>query len=186
MTIIWRIESFDDTKENWETYVERAEQFFLANDIDNDHKVQTLLNLIDGKICTVLRDLLAPEKPTTKSFQLVVATLQEHLSLEPSEISERFCFYKRNQQERESILSNVAKLRKVATHCNFGGNLDEALRDRLVCGLRNMQIQKRLLSEAKLKYSKEWRLLQQRKLPSAMVQDYKVSSTPTQSLALTS
>ena len=189
MTIIWRIESFDDTKENWETNVERAEQFFLANDIDNNHKVQTLFNLfnlIDGKVYTVLRDLLAPEKPTTKSFQLVVATLQEHLSPEPSEISERFCFYERNQQERESILSNVAKLRKLATHCNFGGNLDEALRDRLVCGLRNMQIQKRLLSEAKLKYSKEWRLWQQRKLPSAMVQDYKVSSTPTQSLALTS
>ena len=167
-------------------HVERAERFFLANDIDNNHKVQTLLNLIDGKICTVLRDLLAPEKPTTKSFQLVVATLQEHLSPEPSEISERFCFYKRNQQEIESILSNVAKLRKLATHCNFGRNLDEALRDRLVCGLRNMQIQKRLLSEAKLKYSKEWRLLQQRKLPSAMVQDYKVSSIPTQSLVLTS
>ena len=154
MTTIWRIESFDDAKENWETYLERAEQFFLANDIHNNHKVQTLLNLIDGKIYTVLRDLLAPEKPTTKSFQLVVATLQEHLSPEPSEISERFRFYKRNQQERESILSNVAKLRKLATHCNFGGNLDEALRDRLVCGLRNMQIQKRLLSEAKLKYSK--------------------------------
>ena len=48
----------------------------------------------------------------------------------------------------------MAELRKLATHCNFGGNLNEALRDRLVCGLRNMQIQKRLLSEAKLKYSK--------------------------------
>ena len=51
-------------------------------------------------------------------------------------------------------MSYVAELRKLATHCNFGGNLNEALRDRLVCGLRNMQIQKRLLSEAKLKYSK--------------------------------
>ena len=51
-------------------------------------------------------------------------------------------------------MSYVAELRKLAIHCNFGGNLNEALRDRLVCGLRNMQIQKRLLSEAKLKYSK--------------------------------
>ena len=51
-------------------------------------------------------------------------------------------------------MSYVAELRKLATRCNFGGNLNEALRDRLVCGLRNMQIQKRLLSEAKLKYSK--------------------------------
>ena len=154
MTTIGKIESFDDTKENWETYVERVEQFFLANDIDDDHKVPTLLSLIGGKTYTLLRDLLAPEKPATKSFQQIVTTLQEHLSPKPLEIAERFRFYKRNQNEGESILSYVAELRKLATHCNFGGNLNEALRDRLVCGLRNMQIQKRLLSEAKLKYSK--------------------------------
>ena len=154
MTTIGKIESFDDTNENWETYVERVEQFFLANNIDDDHKVPTLLSLIGGKTYALLRDLLAPEKPATKSFQQIVTTLQEHLSPKPLEIAERFRFYKRNQHEGESILSYVAELRKLATHCNFGGNLNEALRDRLVCGLRNMQIQKRLLSEAKLKYSK--------------------------------
>ena len=70
MTIIGKIESFDDTKENWETYVERVEQFFLANDIDDDHKVPTLLSLIGGKTYT-----LAPEKPATKSLQQIVTTL---------------------------------------------------------------------------------------------------------------
>ena len=134
--------------------MERVEQFFLANDIDDDHKVPTLLSLIGGKTYTLLRDLLALEKPATKSFQQIVTTLQEHLSPNPLEIAERFRFYKRNQHEGESILSYVAELRKLATHRNFGGNLNEALRDRLVCGLRNMQSQRRLLSEAKVKYSK--------------------------------
>ena len=154
MTTIGKIESFDDTKENWETYVERVEQFFLANDVDDDHKVPTLLSLIGRKTYTLLRDLLAQEKPATKSFQQIVTTLQEHLSLKPLEIAERFRFYKRNQHEGQSILSYVAELRKLATHCNFGRNLNKALRDRPVCGLRNMPMQKRLLSDAKLKYSK--------------------------------
>ena len=154
MTSIGKIESFDDTKENLEIYVERAEQFFMANDIDDDHNAPTLLSLIGGKTYTLLSDLLAPERPATKSFQQIVTTLQEHLSPKPLEIAERFRFYKRNKHEGESILSYVAELRKLATHCNFGGNLNEVLRGRLVCGLRNMQIQKRLLSEAKLKYSK--------------------------------
>ena len=48
MTAIGKIESFDDTKKNWETYVEREEQLFLANDIDDDHKVPILLSLIGG------------------------------------------------------------------------------------------------------------------------------------------
>ena len=68
MTTIGKIESFDDTKENWETYVERVAQFFLTNDIDDGHKVSTLLSLIGGKTYTLLRDLLTPEKPATKSF----------------------------------------------------------------------------------------------------------------------
>ena len=135
MTTIGKIESFDGTKENWETYVERVELFFLANDIDDDHKVPTLVSLIGGKTYTLLKDLLAPEKPATKSFQQIVTTLQEHLSAKPLEIAEKFRFYKRNQHEGESILSYVAELRKLAIHCNFGGNLNEALRDRLFCGL---------------------------------------------------
>ena len=140
MTTIGKIESFDDTKENWETYVERVEQFFLANDVDDDHKVPTLLSLIGRKTYTLLRDLLAPEKPATKSFQQIVTTLQQHLSPKPLEIAERVRFYKRNQHEEEGILSYVAQLRTLATHCNFGGNLNEALEERLVCRLRNMQI----------------------------------------------
>ena len=30
----------------------------------------------------------------------------------------------------------VAELRTLATHCQFGDNLEDALRDRLVCGLK--------------------------------------------------
>ena len=79
MTTIGKIESFDDTKENRETYVERVEQFFLANDFDDDHKVPSLLSLIGGKTYTLLRDLLSPEKPATKFFQQIQST-----PLEPS------------------------------------------------------------------------------------------------------
>ena len=75
-------------------------------------------------------------------------------------------------------MSYVAELRNFATHCV---NLNEALRDRLVCGLRNMQIQKRLLSEARLKYSKAVEIAVVMK---TAIRDASVSST--QSLTLTS
>ena len=45
------------------------------------------------------------------------------------------------------MLTYVAVLKKLAAHCNFGANLNETLQDRLVCGLHNAQMQKRLLSE---------------------------------------
>ena len=44
---VWEDRECDDTKVGWETCVERVEKFFLADDIDNDHKVPILLSLID-------------------------------------------------------------------------------------------------------------------------------------------
>ena len=46
MTTIGKIDVFDETLESWETYVERVQHFFAANDVDEDHKVPTLLSLI--------------------------------------------------------------------------------------------------------------------------------------------
>ncbi|CAB4027610.1 Hypothetical predicted protein, partial [Paramuricea clavata] len=79
----------------------------------------------------VERDLLLPEKPADKNFDEIVSTLQKHLNPKPLEIAERFRFYKRNQQEGESILSYIAELKKLNTHCNFGNNMEETLHDRL-------------------------------------------------------
>ena len=49
------------------------------------------------------------------------------------------------------MLAYAADLKKLATHCNFGANRNEALRDKFVCVLQNVQIQTGFLSETKLK-----------------------------------
>ena len=67
------------------------------------------------------------------------------------ELSERFHFHKRQQAPGETITEYDAALRKLATHCKFGNYLEEALHDRLVCGLHNEAIQLCLLAEADLK-----------------------------------
>ncbi len=59
-------------------------------------------------------------------------------------------FHRRNQTAPETIAEYLAALRQAALHCNFDAFLDEALRDRLVGGLRTEAIQKRLLSETDL------------------------------------
>ena len=68
----------------------------------------------------------------------------------PLLIAERFRFHQRNQLEGETVSDYLAKLRKLSLYCEFGTNSDDSLRDRLVCGLRNELIQKRLLSEPSL------------------------------------
>ena len=50
--------------------------------------------------------------------------------------------------EISCLLDYVVELRCLATHCEFGDYLDQALRDKLVNGIRSENIQKCLLIEA--------------------------------------
>ena len=61
------------------------------------------------------------------------------------------CETRRGQGPTETIAEYVAELRRLASRCEFGVEYrDDALRDRLVCGLRSGSIQKKLLTTADL------------------------------------
>lgn len=70
-----------------------------------------------------------------------------HFNLKPSEIVQRWKFNSRNRHPDESIVEYVAELRKLAQDCHFGDTLTVMLRDRLVCGVNDDSIQRRLLAE---------------------------------------
>ena len=68
----------------------------------------------------------------------------------PSAIVQQLKFNTRSQQPGETIAMFLAELRHLSEHCEFRLTLDERLRDRLVCGVRDIRIQRRLLAEPKL------------------------------------
>ena len=153
MAFIGKIEPFDETTETWSAYVERLEQYFTVNEIKTAKKVPALLTLLGSKTYNLLRNLTAPEKPSELDYDTIVELLEKQLSPKPSVITQRYRFHTRIQNEGETINDYVAQLRKLAIHCNFD-NLNDTLRDRLVCGIRNTGIQKRLLSESTLPLEK--------------------------------
>ena len=61
-----------------------------------------------------LRSLIAPTKPTDKTFEELVAVLTEHYSPQPSEVMQRFRFNSRSRKEGESVAAYVAELRRLA------------------------------------------------------------------------
>ena len=60
----------------------------------------------------------------------------------------------------ESIANYLANLRRLASRCKFGAFLEEALRDRLVCGMQSENIQKVLLTKANLTLEKALEIAQ--------------------------
>ena len=131
-------------------YLEQIELFFTANDVAENKRVSIFLSSVGGKIYSLLRDLLALEKPSTKTLDELFTALKTHFTPQPIVIAKRFYFHKRNQAANESIADYLAALRQLATHCAFANFLHDALRDRLVCGLHSSAIQRRLLSEKDL------------------------------------
>ena len=128
------------------------ELYFAANYVEKDHEVSTFLSLIRADAYGVLRNMLAPDRPKDKSFEALKEILTAHYSPKPILIAERFKFHRRNQLESESIAQFVVELKRLALKCEFGVFLEEALRDRLVCGLKNVPIQKKLSTEKDLTF----------------------------------
>ncbi len=94
-----------------------------------------------------MRNLLSPDKSVAKSFEELVSLLKNHFNPKTSEIIQGWKFNSRNRRHDESLVEYVAELRKLAQDCNFGDTLTVMLRDRLVCGVNDDSIQRRLLSE---------------------------------------
>ena len=110
-------------------------------------------SIIGTKSYALLRDLLLPDKPRDKSLEALMEVLKSHFEPAPSVIAERFKFYRRDQKTGESVEEFKAELKKLSTHCAFGTHLEEALRDRFVCGLQNSVALKRLLTEKTLTFA---------------------------------
>ena len=144
------LKEFNPEAERISTYLERMALFLKANKVADEDKVPVFLSIIGGKVYSLLRDLLAPALPQDSTYATLVETLKKHYEPRPIVIAERFHFHKRSQALGESIAEYLAELRRLATHCQFGGFLEEALRDRLVCGMRHESAQKKLLTEADL------------------------------------
>ena len=144
---------FKESEESWSQYVERLEQYFLANEVKDVAKRRAILLSVCGSE-TYARDFLQPARPAETAFKKIVDTLEKHFSPKPSEIVERYKFNSRNRNEDEGVAAYVAELRKLTEHCNFGETLPEMLRDRLVCGINNKKIQRRLQAERELTLKK--------------------------------
>ena len=179
MATYGKIGEFKESEESWTQYVERLEQYFLANEVEDVAKRRALLLSVCGsKTYALARGLLQPAKTAETTFKKIVDTLEKHFSPKPSEIVERYKFHSRNRNEDEGIAAYVAELRKLTEHCNFGETLPEMLRDRLVCGINNKKIQQRLLAEQELTLKKAEEIALGEELAAKHVVDIQSDTTP--------
>ncbi|XP_077482552.1 uncharacterized protein LOC144093113 [Stigmatopora argus] len=145
---------YEAVKEDFESYLERFEQWMIINEVEEGKKTNVFLSIIGAEAYGLLKHLCIPEKPSSLSYEVLSGRLASHYNPKPLVIAERFKFQKRNQRENESVSDYIVALKQLSSHCEFGLQLDEAMRDRFVCGLRVEAIQRRLLTEQDLTFKK--------------------------------
>ena len=144
------LSEFKSEEEDWKNYVERIECYFTANEInDAAKKKNILLSVVGAKTYSLIRSL-ADNDVSAESYAGLITLMSNHLHPVKNEIAERFVFNRRDRKDGESIRQFVSVLRKLAEDCNYGGTLQEQLRDRIVCGVRDERMQQKLLSETGL------------------------------------
>ena len=74
----------------------------------------------------------------------------QHCIGEVHVIYERYEFNNRNQNIGENVDDYITSLRKMAQKCNFGTLSDDLIRDRIVCGILDNAVRKRVLEQPSL------------------------------------
>ena len=146
---------FNGVAEDWTVYVERLQNYFVANDVESEGKKRAILLSVCGPATyRLIRNLLSPAQPNSKSYAELVQLVRDHYQPKPSPIIMRFRFNSCTREQGESMSAFVARLRQLTEHCDYGSTLEEMLRDKFVCGISDERLQRRLLAEPSLTFDK--------------------------------
>ena len=155
------IGEFDSSVDDWNSYTERLEQYLMANEVGSPEKKRAvLLSSVGASTYKLIRNLTSPHPPGSRTYKEIIDLVRDHFNPKPSVIVQRLKFHTRTRLPGESVAAFMAQLRQLSEFCEFGDKLNEMLRDRLVCGINDSRIQRRLLSEPELTPKKAFELAQ--------------------------
>ena len=138
--------------ENWH---ERFNFYAVTNaEITDKNKVAWYLAHVGKDAYNLLKDLAYPVELDSKKVEDFKKMLLDHLRPATFETTERAKFHTLTRRSGESFRTFLLQLRRQASKCNFGGELTTQLRDRIVAGVNDKDLQRRLLRESGLTYEK--------------------------------
>ncbi|CAB4018506.1 Retrovirus-related Pol poly from transposon, partial [Paramuricea clavata] len=138
---------------NWKRFQRSWKNYEIGSRLKElrlEMRTATLLTCIGPDALDILEGLDFEEESQRNNIDIVMKKLEEYCVGETNEIYERYCFNKRDQEIYETVELYVTVLRKLAKTCNFGTLENSLIRDRLVVGIRDNNIRKRLLQVSKL------------------------------------
>ena len=138
-------------EDEWKFFIQKFNLFLLASGASKKEeqvRLAMFLNFIGDEALKVY------QKGDAKKLDVVTNKFQEYCTPRKNVVHERYMFWKLTQQPGESVDSFVTTLRLRAASCQFGDQTESMIRDRVVLGCPDRQVQERMLREADLTLQK--------------------------------
>ena len=139
-----------DAETQWKHWKKSWEYYVCASELDeNKPKVQvaTLLTIM-GEYCRRIFETFNIDQEDINT-QKVLDKFNERIEPQNSTIFERCLFQRRDQETAETLTNYITELRILSKKCEFENiTPEEILRDRIISGMKDNELRKRILSRA--------------------------------------
>jgi len=144
-----------NSKENWKRWKQKFELYMKAvgaDSKDDDVKVAILLHCIGDDALDVYNTMKFnsdPDMDATERLKLksVLEKFEEYCNPRKNTLFERYLFNGRCQKEGETVDQFVTDLKKMVKNCEYNEPDESMVRDRLVFGIRNINLKQQLLKK---------------------------------------
>ena len=144
-------------EEEWKFFVQKFNLYMLASgaaEKPEKTRLAMFLNFAGDEALKVYNTFTYTTDGDESKLDIVQQKFNEYCTPRKNVVHERFLFWKLTQQIGESIDTFVTTLRLRAASCEFGIQTESMIRDRVVLGCPDRQVQERLLREADLTLQK--------------------------------
>lgn len=152
-----KLELSGNLAQNWKRWRQLWDSYGIVSEINQrpkEYQVATFITCIGMEDLEVYNGLPFKQEQDKNDPKEILRLMEEYFVGKTNIIYERYIFNNKSQELAETFDAYVSKLRKLAGTCNYEGICDELIRDRIVCGIRDNTIRKKLLQESELTLDK--------------------------------
>lgn len=146
-----------DLAKNWKNWLQTWKAYETITGLTskpNDYRVATFITCIGPEAIEIHSGLPFASEEDKGRIDKVLELWNNYCVGKTNTIYERYKFNNRVQEPGETIDAFASAVRKLAELCSFGALKEEMIRDRLVCGILDNGLRKKLLQEADLTLEK--------------------------------
>ena len=148
---VTQIANFDTHDENnlaqrWKKWKQSFEFYVTASGTDNDSQMRALLLHCAGPD---VQDIFMHLQGVGTTYKAAMDALNNHFESKKNVVFERHVFRQAMQGTKDSLLTFVTRLRKIASTCEFA-NPNNEIRDQFIDKCSSNHLRRRLLQEPNL------------------------------------